>query len=215
MAPKVLCDCCNKFLSEKIVRAHRRAANASPFLPPPMHPSRQRRIFSRSSEADSDEFNDTHAFEPSNYQDIGVDSSHGKVTDARALPASINFFVYSDFNSAPPSPTGMSLSPDAHTTGSDDALQDEFDWAPPRIRIESDSESFDGSDSDSDEEIVRAEDSDGEDSDQDPDIFDWDSFRSPDEGLAEWETLGAGYEAEAATGAYNIFQSRMSRLPSS
>jgi hypothetical protein len=56
---------------------------------------------------------------------------------------------------------------------------------------------------DDDENPVLSEDSDGEDSDNDPDIFDWESFVPPDDGLAPWEKLGASYEAEAAIGVYH------------
>ncbi|KAF8197206.1 hypothetical protein K438DRAFT_1967450 [Mycena galopus ATCC 62051] len=42
------------------------------------------------------------------------------------------------------------------------------------------------------------EDSDGEDSDEDSDIFDWDSFKSPIDGLSAADRLGEEYEAEAA-----------------
>ncbi|KAF8205478.1 hypothetical protein K438DRAFT_1578930, partial [Mycena galopus ATCC 62051] len=66
------------------------------------------------------------------------------------------------------------------------------------VIVDSDSDSAAGSDSDTDEESVRAEDSDGEDSDEDADIFDWDSFKAPTDGLSAADRLGEEYEAEAA-----------------
>ncbi|KAJ7463887.1 hypothetical protein B0H11DRAFT_1922815 [Mycena galericulata] len=50
----------------------------------------------------------------------------------------------------------------------------------------------------SEESEVRIEDSDGEDSENEPDIFDWDSFKAPGEGLSALDQLGTEYEREAA-----------------
>ena len=50
---KVLCGCCNRYLSRKIERQHRRALDATPyFTPQESYSSRQQRVFGPSSEAD-------------------------------------------------------------------------------------------------------------------------------------------------------------------
>jgi hypothetical protein len=63
-----------------------------------------------------------------------------------------------------------------------------------------DSDSEDGLDNGD----LRDEDSEAENSEDEPDIFDWDSFQVPTEGLAEWDKLGEEFEAEAAIGALTV-----------
>jgi len=86
----------------------------------------------------------------------------------------------------------------------DDTFMDDILPFKPHLSVvESDSDSDTESELDEDEKI-RAEDSEGEDPDEEPDIFDWDSFKAPTDGLSEWDKLGEEYEAEAALGVYSL-----------
>lgn len=70
MAPTVWCSCCNRNIAPKLERIHRKSLNSAPYPPTsPTYPSRQRRIFSRSSEADPDEFEGSTEAGPSNPHD--------------------------------------------------------------------------------------------------------------------------------------------------
>ncbi|KAJ7442914.1 hypothetical protein B0H11DRAFT_1932112 [Mycena galericulata] len=197
MPPKqVFCSCCNQMVSEKMERKHRRDSNAAPYGPPAStYPSRQRRIFAPSSEADPEDLEHGNAVAgPSNYH-------RSETPDPLA----------DIYGVASPEPTAMEVDeeePDVDNLFVDENIDLSFtnNYAHPVAGLSSESDDDTESEHDiDDEEEMREEDSDGEDPDQDP--FDWDSFTAPDDGLSAWDKLGEGYEAEAATGVCSpLFQ---------
>lgn len=72
---KVLCLCCGVKMAPKREREHRRALTGPYLAESVSHPSRQRRIFRASSEADSDEFEGNAVAGPSNFQEADMDST--------------------------------------------------------------------------------------------------------------------------------------------
>ncbi|KAF7349606.1 hypothetical protein MSAN_01686300 [Mycena sanguinolenta] len=188
MAPRVHCACgCGEMVTRQQERKHRRDVNGKPYVQETFYLSRQRRIFAPSSEGDF----------PADFLDAG--------------PSAVRT----------PSPEPVNMGPDHDFD--DDMNGDDFDididdltgemarfggleepeLLPAssyfhRAVVLEESDAEDDLDGDGDEESMRDEDSEGEDSDVEPDIFDWDSFKAPTEGLSEWDKLGVEFEAEAA-----------------
>lgn len=204
---KVLCICCNTHISVKLERQHRRDANAAPYAPPtPTHPSRQRSIFAPSSEVDSDESEaeDNAVAGPSNSRrtDEIPDPLTGKNNQsAFQLPVLI---AIEDEGIASPGITtvDLELEEEPEDVFMDDNVDLSFADHYTRPVAGSDSDDTSESGADTDEEEMRDEDSDGEDPDED--IFDWDSFQAPDDGLSAWDKLGEEYEKEAALGTCSL-----------
>ncbi|KAF7374216.1 hypothetical protein MSAN_00303900 [Mycena sanguinolenta] len=140
----------------------------------PKYPSRQRRIFAPSSEADPIPL--SFATGPSH---IGNDDDDEVFDPAES-----------------PTPMSVNLGPESDSFFAAEQPEDEDeDVGEPDLH----SDEEEGFESENEDEDLIPEDSDGEDSDNDADIFDWDSFIPPNAGLAAWDKLGAEYEAEAAT----------------
>ncbi|KAF7333167.1 hypothetical protein MVEN_02382500 [Mycena venus] len=170
-------------------REHRRAVNSKPYVEPTFYPSRQRRVFAPSSEGDilpahlEAGPSGTRASSPENIDSAMDPGSDGEMN--------VDDVDVEDLTMEMARLGGLE-EPELLPAGSYPHRAVLFD--------ESDSEDdLDGEmDGDGDEESVRGEDSDAENSDEEPDIFDWDSFKAPTDGLSEWDKLGVEFEAEAA-----------------
>ncbi|KAJ7663640.1 hypothetical protein B0H17DRAFT_1143968 [Mycena rosella] len=176
-------------LSRKREREHRRSANAKPYAKPTFYPSRQPRVFAPSSEADEEDAGPSGTRSPSPDHDIEMpleldpDAQWDMVSNAGARNA------YASDSEALPGPS--------------EGAENDFVLEPP-ASIPYRAPRLFPSAAENSEDEGNIDDGRGEDPDDDPDLFDWESFKAPTDGLAEWEKLGESYEAEAAAIAHKL-----------